>query len=412
MAKIYWPTDLSRVTEWCGTYSSVRSGIHKGTDFAFAQGSDLRATTDGTIRVYSDTGGGAGIDITNSDGIVIRNWHISEFLVSNGDYVTAGQVIGRTGGAPGTWGAGNSTGPHLHWELRDNANWGVAGWIDPRGLTIYSFDGSEVSAGGSSSTVGAQGEGVRGSGSDWTYWVPGTNDQMTVQSRLKEKGFYGGAIDGNLASDESVRALKLACGHLGYFDLNYWDGAINKNLCYGILLLAQNHGGYSGWNNLYTDGHVWAAFDSGVASAIATPAPPAPPVEEKPAETVVETPKVEEEVAKVEPEVVSTPEEKEEKPVVKEPTPEEIAASSAKLAAMSATIKPADLGNIITDNKVRKIVWAVYGLLGLGVLAAVGGMQAASWLSPDWFLFIMGAYTALGPAFSSLAVANISTKSE
>lgn len=405
MANIYWPFDTSTVSEWCGGYADVRSGIHMGTDFAVGQGTQLRATTDGRIRVYLDNGYGTGIDITNDDGIVIRNWHMSEVHVNNGDWVTAGQIIGLTGGGRGTWGAGNSTGPHLHWELRDNARFNDIGWIDPRGLTIYSFDGATPMPAPVSPTVGLQGEGIRGQGNDWTYWVPGTQDQMTVQSRLAERGLYTGPIDGDLASDASVRAIKMACGNLGYFDLTYWDGQINKNLCYGILLLAQNHGGYTGgFNNLFTDGYVWAAFDGGVANAIAIPAPPAPaPVPEV---------KPEPEKPKEKPSVKPENNEHKEKPVA-DITPiskEEIEAKLAKQQALVAPIKPTDLGAIITHPGTRKVVWAVYGLAGIGIVGFMGGLTAIGAIAPEWFLFATGAYTAVGPAFASLAIANIDTK--
>jgi hypothetical protein len=44
-------------------------------------------------------------------------WHVSKFLVPNGSRVEAGQVVALSGGQPGTWGAGNATGPHLHWGV-------------------------------------------------------------------------------------------------------------------------------------------------------------------------------------------------------------------------------------------------------------------------------------------------------
>lgn len=140
MANIYWPFDIDTVSEWPGGYSDIRYGVHMGTDFAVAQGSELRATTDGTItQVYTSNQHGWGIDITNDDGIVIRNWHLSRIDVSRGQWVSAGQVIGLTGGAAGTPGAGNSTGPHLHWELRTNSNFSQNGWLDPRNMTILTF---------------------------------------------------------------------------------------------------------------------------------------------------------------------------------------------------------------------------------------------------------------------------------
>ena len=75
-------------------------------------------------------------------------------------------------------------------------------------------------------------------------------------------------------------------------------------------------------------------------------------------------------------------------------------------------LKPADLGAIITNAVTRKVVWAIYGLTGLVIIALMGGLTAAQWLAPEWFIFATGAYTAIGPAFASLAMANISTKKD
>lgn len=403
MAQLYWPFDPSRITEGYG-WADWRQGVHDGIDFGIGQGTELRATASGIVR-NNDAGArdGAGVDITTDDGWKVRHWHVSEFLVPNGSYVNAGDVIARTGGAKGTWGAGFSTGPHLHWGVKTGA-----GWVDPASLGPAFFGSAPTPA---APAVGPQGEGIRGAGSDWTYWVPGTRDQMTVQARLAERGLYTGPIDGDLASDASVRAIKLACGNLGYFDLTYWDGQINKNLCYGILLLAQNHGGYSGWNNLFTDGHVWAAFDAGVANAIAVPAPEAPPAPTPEAKPEPE-PTPEPEKPKKKPAVKPEQNEHKEKPVA-EITPiskEEIQAQLNKQSQLVSGIKPADLGAIITNNKARKIVWAIYGIVGLAIIGVMGGLTAAQWLAPSWFIFATGAYTALGPAFSSLAMANIDTK--
>ena len=57
-------------------------------------------------------------------------------------------------------------------------------------------------------------------------------------------------------------------------------------------------------------------------------------------------------------------------------------------------------------------MWAIYGILGLAILAVVGGLQATNALAPEWFMFALGSYAALGPAFSSLAMANITTESK
>lgn len=134
MPQLYYPFPLSTVTEWPGGMSDVRVGVHKGTDFGIPQGTPLHATADGEVRVYNGASGGWGIDIYTDDGWTIRNWHLSSIWVKTGQRVAVGNVIGATGGAAGHPGAGNSTGPHLHWELRTNRGWD-AGWVDPRTLS-------------------------------------------------------------------------------------------------------------------------------------------------------------------------------------------------------------------------------------------------------------------------------------
>jgi hypothetical protein len=139
MANLYWPFDLSTVTEWAG---SVRSGgvVHMGTDFGVAQGAELRATVSGRITRWNNDGLGAYVlDIIRADGLLVRNAHLSRMDVNTGDQVVAGQVIGLTGGIPGTLGAGNTTGAHLHWELRWDRLWQGGSWFDPRTVAVDSF---------------------------------------------------------------------------------------------------------------------------------------------------------------------------------------------------------------------------------------------------------------------------------
>ena len=141
MATLYWPFSIDTVSEWPGGVDpSIRDGVHMGTDFAVPQGSALLATVTGRIsRIYQSVKDGWGIDINREDGLIVRNWHLSQIDVVVGQTVDAGQVIGLTGGAKGTPGAGNSTGPHLHWELRTNSNFSQEGWLDPRPLNPATF---------------------------------------------------------------------------------------------------------------------------------------------------------------------------------------------------------------------------------------------------------------------------------
>jgi murein DD-endopeptidase MepM/ murein hydrolase activator NlpD len=140
--EIFWPFDLSTVTEWAG---SVRAGgvVHMGTDFGIPSGTPLLATVSGRIvRINNDGLGAYVLDIVRADGLVVRNAHLSRMDVNTGDIVQAGQVIGSTGGIPGTPGAGNTNGAHLHWELRWDRLWQGGSWFDPRSVTVNKFTNS------------------------------------------------------------------------------------------------------------------------------------------------------------------------------------------------------------------------------------------------------------------------------
>lgn len=136
MAEIFWPYNPQIINYGFGSVPGY-GGWHNGIDFPVAQGTEIRATASGTVR-NNDAGSrdGAGVDIMTSDGWKVRHWHISKFLVPNGSQITAGDVIALSGGQPGTWGAGNATGPHLHWGVAID---GRDGWVDPAGLNPKMF---------------------------------------------------------------------------------------------------------------------------------------------------------------------------------------------------------------------------------------------------------------------------------
>jgi murein DD-endopeptidase MepM/ murein hydrolase activator NlpD len=98
-------------------------GEHSGTDFRSPQGSPLYAAADGYVaRVKFDGSTAyAYIMIIHNDGLSTVYGHVSAVNVEVDQYVVKGQLIGKTGGAPGRPGSGSfSTGPHLHFEVRKN----------------------------------------------------------------------------------------------------------------------------------------------------------------------------------------------------------------------------------------------------------------------------------------------------
>ena len=123
---INWPVPKNHITAY---FHDPRYpfrhiiGEHSGIDVRAAQGTTLRAAADGYVaRVKFDgTSAYAYIMIIHNNGLSTVYGHVSSISVNPDDFVVAGQVIGRTGGAPGTPGAGAfSTGPHLHFEVRLN----------------------------------------------------------------------------------------------------------------------------------------------------------------------------------------------------------------------------------------------------------------------------------------------------
>lgn len=110
-----------------------RFGVqHYGVDIVVPQGTSVGAATDGVVFLVRDGGqtGYTYILIGHRDGYATLYGHLSETLVQAGQDVTAGQVIGLSGGKPGTPGAGPmTTASHLHFEVIQN---GVN--VDPLGV--------------------------------------------------------------------------------------------------------------------------------------------------------------------------------------------------------------------------------------------------------------------------------------
>ncbi len=93
--------------------------MHNGVDMAAAQGTPIYAAKSGKVTTASYQAGGAGyyVSINHGDGFSSIYMHMTHFIVSPGQYVTAGQVIGYVGST------GGSTGPHLHFGISYNGTY-------------------------------------------------------------------------------------------------------------------------------------------------------------------------------------------------------------------------------------------------------------------------------------------------
>jgi len=106
-----------RITSRFGHVSSRRSGAHTGTDIACAYGTPIKAVASGTVT-FAEWNGSYGKLIKVSHGNGVETWyaHCSELYGTVGQQVNAGDVIAAVGST------GNSSGNHLHLEVRLNGS--------------------------------------------------------------------------------------------------------------------------------------------------------------------------------------------------------------------------------------------------------------------------------------------------
>lgn len=137
-----WPTYVQNIKSDWPNYSS--GSYHAGTDFPVPLNTPVYSTCDGEVVAVTSltTSYGKHIKIkatVNGSTVYMRYCHLNSFAVSVGNKVTSGQLIGYSGST------GNSTGPHLHYEVRDtNDRYGSSSNpnLNPRDYlpgTSYSF---------------------------------------------------------------------------------------------------------------------------------------------------------------------------------------------------------------------------------------------------------------------------------
>ena len=103
------------ITSRYGVSSRLRKSTHTGLDISAVTGTDIKVVADGTV-ISAGYSGSYGYLVKVDHGNGVETWyaHTSKMYVKKGDTVKAGDVIAGVGST------GNSTGPHLHLEIRVN----------------------------------------------------------------------------------------------------------------------------------------------------------------------------------------------------------------------------------------------------------------------------------------------------
>jgi len=110
------PLASYRLTATFGESSGLWANTHTGLDFAASYGAPVMSVTNGTVTSVGYEGSyGNQVIVTTDDGEELWYCHLSGFAANVGDTIRAGEVLGYVGST------GNSTGNHMHLEVRPGA---------------------------------------------------------------------------------------------------------------------------------------------------------------------------------------------------------------------------------------------------------------------------------------------------
>lgn len=145
MGKFVWPlpghTRISSPYGWrnCPFHGKE---FHTGVDIPAASGTPILAARSGTVAEARYAGSYGNMVYLNHGGSATRYGHMTKYVVKAGQAVTAGQTIGYVGST------GNSTGPHLHFEVYVNGS-----RVNPINYVAFSDTVKDYSGGGAVSSV-------------------------------------------------------------------------------------------------------------------------------------------------------------------------------------------------------------------------------------------------------------------
>lgn len=206
-------------------YKDARPGgrLHAGSDFAAPIGTPLHFYDYGVVDYVGNVSGyGKLVDIKTRDGKIHRFAHLNGYNVKQGQKVTPGMLFAKTGNTDG--GTGISTGPHLHWEIRNSAFGGFESSVDVvKHMAQYRNGTGKINRNGDVNPRHAPFEAIRGKGGSFIQ-------------------------DGRVWANDKVYGVKYSVGspfknaYASPFLGDYYTRKMNNDENnYGYKFLAENH---------------------------------------------------------------------------------------------------------------------------------------------------------------------------
>lgn len=113
----------------CDSKCHVARGSAPGSDYGVSEGTIVIAPFDGTVTIGYNSLAGDYTSVLSNTGIRVYLMHLKVRMITSG-FVSQGTEIAETGGALGASYSGDSTGPHLHADIRDSGvQWGMEEWL-------------------------------------------------------------------------------------------------------------------------------------------------------------------------------------------------------------------------------------------------------------------------------------------
>lgn len=110
------PVQNGTITSSCGERQNPilqKQEFHDGLDIAVPEGTEVVAVKSGTVtQIRQSQTLGLVLEYETLDGFVVQYAHLQDTLVAEGEQITQGQAVAKSGNS------GLSTGPHLHYSLQ------------------------------------------------------------------------------------------------------------------------------------------------------------------------------------------------------------------------------------------------------------------------------------------------------